>query len=151
MKPRLLAGFVQALLVLLFMYTGFNKLFGLKEFTLSLYNQPIPHGFAFFLSRSIPIIEIVTAICLLFPATTRIGLYASFGLMLIFTGYIAAILLHFFRKIPCSCAGIFKHMSWQTHLWVNLLILVLTGWTLYQTAPKSTALKRFHSPLNHSV
>jgi len=151
MKSRLLAGFVQALLVLLFMYTGFNKLFGLKEFTMSLYNQPIPHGFAFFLSRSIPITEIVTAICLLFPATTRIGLYASFALLLLFTGYIAAILLHFFRKIPCSCAGIFKHMSWQTHLWVNLLLLLLTGWTIWRTTRVFKAQKHFLSPLNHSV
>ena len=151
MTRRLLAGFVQALLVLLFMYTGFNKLFGLKEFTESLYSQPIPHGLAFFLSRFIPIIEIITAALLLFPATTRPGLFSSFGLLLIFTGYVAAILLHFFRKIPCSCAGIFKHMSWDLHLWVNVLLLALTGAALFLTSSKFKASKRFHSPLNHSV
>jgi putative oxidoreductase len=151
MTRRLLAGFVQALLVLLFMYTGFNKLFGLKEFTDSLYSQPIPHGLAFFLARLIPVIEIITAVFLLFSATTRTGLYSSFGLLLIFTGYIAAILLHFFRKIPCSCAGIFRHMSWETHLWVNMLFLVLTGTAILLTSPRFKVSKRFHSPLNHSV
>ena len=126
MKRKVLAGFVPALLVLLFMYTGFNKLFTLDDFTRSMYNQPIPHWLAYTLARCIPVIEILAAVCLLFNATQKLGLYTSFILLAIFTTYIGLILLHVFRKIPCSCAGIFRKISWQQHLWINLLLLALT-------------------------
>ncbi len=146
MKRTMLRGLIPALLVLLFTYTSADKLFGLETFTGSLYNQPIPHRLAFLLSRIIPIAEILTAGCLLFPRTQRIGLYASLFLLTIFTVYIAAILLHFFRKIPCSCAGIFRHITWQQHLWINLLLLVLTGLALLPALGR-----HLRSPLNHSI
>lgn len=146
MKKKFVAGFVPAVLILVFIYTGTNKLFGIDNFASSLYNQPIPHGLAFFLSRAIPIVEIATAASLFFPSTQKPGLYASFVLLTVFTGYIAAILLHFFRKMPCSCAGIFRHITWQQHLYINLALLLLTGLALVPAIKK-----RFHSPLNHSI
>lgn len=117
--------FVTALFVLLFIYTGFNKLFGLNNFTDTLMNQPIPHFFIPFLAWGFPSLEILAAACLLFPRTRRLGLLSALTLMVIFTGYIAAILLHFFRRVPCSCGGIFRTLSWQQHLWVNLGLIVL--------------------------
>ena len=146
MNRKRITGVIPGLLVLLFMYTGADKLFGLDSFTYSMYNQPIPHGLAFFLARLIPVVEILTALCLLFPATQRIGLYSSFILLFIFSIYIALILLHFFRKIPCSCAGIFRRITWQQHLWINLFLLALTGLAL------SPALQKpFRSPLKQSI
>ncbi|HWB93252.1 MAG TPA: MauE/DoxX family redox-associated membrane protein [Puia sp.] len=130
MKRKLVAGFVPALLVLLFMYTGFNKLFALADFTSSMLNQPIPHWLAYVLARCIPIAEIIAAGCLLFNATQKPGLYLSFLLLATFTVYISLILLHVFPKIPCSCAGIFRKIGWQEHLWINLALLTLTGLAL---------------------
>lgn len=146
MKKKLVAGFVPALLVLLFMYTGFNKLFTLAAFTSSMYNQPVPHPLAYILARGIPVAEILTAACLLFPRLQRLGLYASLTLLTVFTGYIGLILLHVFRKVPCSCAGIFRNISWQEHLWINLSLLALTGLALIPATYKP-----FHSPLNQST
>jgi putative oxidoreductase len=146
MFRKRLAGAIPALLVLLFVYTGADKLLHLDNFTLSMYNQPIPHSLAFFLARLIPVIEILTAGSLLFTTTQHFGLYSSFTLLSIFSVYIALILLHFFRKIPCSCAGIFRHITWQQHLWINLFLLALTGLAL------STAMQKpLRSPLNHSI
>jgi hypothetical protein len=146
MNRKRMAGAILALLVLLFFYTGADKLFGLDEFTRSMYNQPIPHWLAFFLARLIPVIEILTAVCLLFTTTQRFGLYSSFILLSIFSVYIALILLHFFRKIPCSCAGIFRHITWQQHLWINLFLLALTGLAL-----STVTQKPLRSPFNHSI
>ena len=142
MKRILVTGIIPAFLVLLFVYTGTNKLFGLHDFTSSMYNQPIPHSLAYVLARAIPIAELLAAACLLFTRTLKIGLILSFGLLAIFTGYIGLILLHVFHRIPCSCAGIFRHISWQQHLWINVGLLALTALALVPTLKKP-----FHSPL----
>lgn len=146
MHRKLVAAVVPALLVLVFMYTGINKLVGLTDFTASMYNQPIPHGLAYVLARVIPVTELLTAICLVFNKTQKLGLYLSFILLTIFTTYIGLILLHVFKRIPCNCAGIFRHLTWQQHLWINILLLALTGLALFPIIKK-----RFQSPLNHSI
>jgi len=129
MRTTLVAGFVPALLVLLFMYTGFTKLFAPIAFLDTLYKQPFPHFLSDRLVYLIPSLEIAIAICLFFEKTRTAGLYGACTLLTLFTLYIAAILLHFFYKTPCSCGGIFRHLSWQQHLWVNILLtgLVITS------------------------
>jgi len=114
------------LLVLLFSYAGFNKLFALKDFSGTLSNQPIPHALAPLLAAGLPCLEILTAGFLLFPRTRTAGLYLSLGLLTLFTGYVAAILLHFFPRTPCNCGGLFRTLSWQEHFWVNVAFLALT-------------------------
>jgi putative oxidoreductase len=146
MHRKLVAGIVPAVLVLVFMYTGINKLAGLTDFTASMYNQPIPHKLAYLLARVIPIAELLAATCLLFSKTQKPGLYLSFILLTIFSAYIGLILLHVFNHIPCNCAGIFRHISWQQHLWINLFLLALTGLALFPYLKK-----HLQSPLNHSI
>jgi uncharacterized membrane protein YphA (DoxX/SURF4 family) len=46
------------------------------------------------------------------------ALYASFGLMVIFSAYIITI-LNFSEYVPCSCGGILENMSWRQHFWFN--------------------------------
>jgi len=132
-----------ALLVLLFAYTGFSKFFALQAFTGTMYNQPIPHWMAAPLVGLIPVAEVTAAGCLLFKKTQRTGLYLSLLLLILFTLYIAAILLHFFRRTPCSCGGIFRNLSWQQHLWVNLLLLAFTAIAITRRPISS-----YLSPLN---
>jgi len=146
MNRKRITAISLCLLVLLFSYTSADKLLNLDRFTTSMYNQPIPHWLAYALARLIPVAEILTAVSLLFPATQRLGLLSSFILLSTFTLYITFILLHFFRKIPCSCAGIFRHITWQQHLWINLLMLALTVLAL-----STASQKPLRSPLNHSI
>jgi putative oxidoreductase len=123
MSFRSLVRWIPALLILLFAYTGCSKLFDLSGFTHTLYNQPIPRFAVPTLAILLPGMEIATAACLLFDRTRMTGLIASLILLIIFTLYIGAILLGLFHRVPCSCGGIFRGLSWQQHLWVNLGLL----------------------------
>ncbi|HET6253260.1 MAG TPA: MauE/DoxX family redox-associated membrane protein [Puia sp.] len=130
MQIHRLAGWIPALLVLLFVYTGCSKLFDLDGWTHTLYNQPFPRSLAPFFAIALPCIELATAATLLADRTRLIGLYSALTLLTIFSLYIAAILLNVFRKVPCSCGGIFRHLTWGQHLWLNLALLILAATAL---------------------
>jgi len=78
----------------------------------------------------IPAVEIVIAGMLLYHRTRRLGLYASFMLMLLFTAYII-IILNYASYVPCSCGGIINKLGWEGHLWFNSLFTVLAGVSYY--------------------
>jgi putative oxidoreductase len=137
MLPKITTG----LLVLLFTYTGFTKLFAPGAFKSTLLNQPIPHILVPSLTFLVPAAEILVAAGLLFERTSKPALRIALALLISFTAYIAAILLHLFHKIPCPCGGIFRGLSWQQHLYVNLLLTALTAVALYSK-------RSIPSPLN---
>jgi hypothetical protein len=58
-----------------------------------------------------------------------LGLLASFGLMTVFTIYIAYMLLTS-SHLPCSCGGVISKLSWKEHLWLNVLLSVLAAFSL---------------------
>ena len=126
MKKGKFVEFISALLIFLFLYAAFSKLFNREELHSDMYNQPIPRWLSFLLVWTLPPSEIAIACCLLFERTRRLGLFAAAGLLSVFTLYIAAILLHFFSWTPCSCGGVFKKLGWQEQLLVNLGFIVLT-------------------------
>ncbi|HEY4287941.1 MAG TPA: MauE/DoxX family redox-associated membrane protein [Puia sp.] len=119
----MLRKLIPGLLVLLFTYSGFTKVFALETFKGTLYNQPFPHWLATPLIVLIPVAELLTAAGLLFDRTRRPALYSALILLTIFTVYIGAILLHLFHKTPCSCGGIFRHLNWSQHFWIDLLLM----------------------------
>ncbi|WP_354357539.1 MauE/DoxX family redox-associated membrane protein [Pedobacter sp. UYP30] len=44
----------------------------------------------------------------------------------IFTLYIAIVMTGIFGRIPCSCGGILKNMSYATHLLFNVFFIALS-------------------------
>jgi putative oxidoreductase len=118
-----------ALLVLLFTYAALSKLADFPAFRGQLYNQAFPHGVADVLAYLLPATELSAVGLLLFPRTFFAGLQLSLSLMLLFTGYIALVLLHFWNRIPCSCGGVLSHMGWETHLVFNIIFtgIAFTG------------------------
>jgi hypothetical protein len=70
--------------------------------------------------------EIITSIFLIFKRTRLAGLYLSFFLMLLFTGYVF-IMLRYSSYLPCSCGGVLSMMTWKQHFIFNL---VFTGLSL---------------------
>jgi len=142
--------FISGSLILLFTYAAFSKLFDLEAFSGDLHNQPIPRWLASFLIRVLLPLEILIACCLLFQRTKKIGLYASLGLLSVFSVYIVAVLLHFFPRTPCSCGGLFKHLSWQEQLWVNLgfMALSLTG-ILVEARKQEKSINKRNSIIHH--
>lgn len=127
MRKELILEIVTALLVLLFLYTSFSKLFEFAAFERAMYNQPFPHWFSALLIWTLPAVEIIVAIALFFPKTRLYGLYAFFLLMVLFTAYITAILLHFFPRVPCTCGGVIRALGWVNHLFFNLVFIALAG------------------------
>jgi putative oxidoreductase len=123
-KPRSLTlELICSLLILLFLYTGLAKALNFEGFKLDMYNQVFPRSMASFLIYTLPYFEIVIAASLLFEKTRNFGLYSSVILMILFTAYTSVVLLHFFKRIPCSCGGVIRALSWPQHLIFNLFFM----------------------------
>jgi hypothetical protein len=113
------------LLVLLFVYTGTSKLLGLTLFREQLSQVNFLKPIAPLLSLALPIIEIGTGITIAYKPTMLLGLWSSAILMTLFTLYVAIMLAGDTTKLPCSCGGVIKLMSWKQHLYFNILFMLL--------------------------
>lgn len=112
------------LFVLLWLYAATNKLMDFQKFEVQIGQSPILTDYAIIIAWIIPTVEIVISIMLVFRRTLLAGLYASFGLMLMFTIYII-IILNFAERVPCSCGGILEKMGWTEHLIFNISFVIL--------------------------
>ena len=121
---------VPPLLVLLFAYAAFSKLFTFSAFDQQLHNQSFPSWLADFLLYFLIPAEIITALLLCFKRTVIVGLLFSTVLLLAFTAYIALVLADYFDKAPCSCGGVLKWLGWKSHFIFNLVFTTLTITTL---------------------
>lgn len=119
-------GCIAATFILLFTYTAFIKLLDLGTFRWVLSKSPLLKPIAAFIAISIPVIELLIVLLLFVPSARIAGLYGAFLLMLLFTVYIAYMLL-FTPHLPCSCGGVLKHMGWKQHLLFNFLFTVLAA------------------------
>lgn len=126
----ILKSTVPPLLVLLFVYAAFSKLFSFSDFDQQLHNQSFPSWLADFLLYFLIPAEIITALLLCFKRTVLVGLLFSTILLLAFTAYIALVLADYFTKAPCSCGGVLKWLGWKSHLIFNLVFTTLTITTL---------------------
>jgi uncharacterized membrane protein YphA (DoxX/SURF4 family) len=132
---------ISALLILLFVYAATSKLLDYQKFQVQLSQSPMLTAFSRWIALIIPAVEILIAAMLAIPRFRLIGLYASFSLLVMFTGYIIAI-TKFSDYVPCSCGGILENMGWNAHLIFNIFfaILDLAGIIIYS---KSIEPKKF--------
>ena len=121
---RLIVELISFLLVLLFTYASVSKLMEYGKFRWQLTESPWLHSIAGTIAWFIPTIEILLACMLAFERTRLLALQGSFVLMVVFTGYIAA-LLNFSEQIPCDCGGIIQQLGWTGHLILNISFTVL--------------------------
>jgi putative oxidoreductase len=140
------------LLVVLFLYASMSKYLNYQEFTGDMLNQPFPHWLAGFFILTVPATEILIILLLAigsFGGRLRLrmfGLYASLVLMSLFTIYTVIILLHFFPRVPCSCGGVIKRLSWTQHMMLNLFFVIITIAGIRLSKGKN----RNHALVNHS-
>jgi hypothetical protein len=123
MKRKIIIEIISSLLILLFLYASVSKWLAFKLFIGEMNNQPFPNWMTPFLVWSIPFIEVLIAVGLIFEKTRVQSFYASLTLMLAFTIYTVAILLHAFKYIPCSCGGVIRKLTWPQHLFFNLFFV----------------------------
>lgn len=123
MKRKIIIEIISSLLILLFLYASVSKWLAFKLFIGEMNNQPFPNWMTPFLVWSIPFIEVLIAVGLIFEKTRVQSFYASLTLMLAFTIYTVDILLHAFKYIPCSCGGVIRKLTWPQHLFFNLFFV----------------------------
>ena len=123
---KLLIEIAASLLVILFVYAGVNKLLNYSEFRFQLGRSPYIAFMAGFVAWFMPVSEIIVALLLTVKKTRLVGFYASFLIMVLFTGYIYA-MLNYSPYLPCSCGGVLSMMSWDQHLYFNLFFVLLSA------------------------
>ena len=121
---NILLEIISLLFILLFVYAAVSKLLEYEQFKMQISQSPILGAYAGLLAWGVPGVEILVSFLLVFPRTRLWGLYASTGLMSLFTLYIGAI-LYFSENIPCSCGGVLDPLGWEEHLLFNIIFLLL--------------------------
>jgi putative oxidoreductase len=112
-------------LALLFFYAATSKLMNYERSKVEMFKQIFPRNIAEVLVWAVPVTELLIMLGLLFNVSRLKALYASALLLTAFTLYIAITMSGVFGRIPCSCGGILKHMSYWVHLGFNLIFIVL--------------------------
>jgi uncharacterized membrane protein YphA (DoxX/SURF4 family) len=125
MKKGVIVEIVCFLFILLFVYAGLTKLFDYEKFRVQIGQSPLLTSFSGFIAWFIPSIEIVVSVMLALPRFRATGLYIAFTLMVLFTGYIIAI-LNFNGHVPCSCGGVLEKMGWTEHLVFNIVFMLFS-------------------------
>jgi putative oxidoreductase len=137
---------ISALLILLFLYTSTSKFTDFKNFYGEINGQPLPNWMTPYLVWAIPIIEILISMALFFSNTRKVGLWGSLILMSLFTIYTSTVLLNVYDKIPCSCGGVIRQLSWGQHLVFNLFFVAISLWAVLLSSRNSVQKENEETP-----
>jgi uncharacterized membrane protein YphA (DoxX/SURF4 family) len=129
--------------MILFLYTGVSKLLEYDVFKEQIAESAILRPMAPLIAWLLPLTEFSLSILLFLPRLRLRLFYASFVLMLLFTGYIIYI-LNFNKELPCSCGGVLAELSWKQHLVFNgiFIALAITAILLEKGMRKSSINKK---------
>jgi hypothetical protein len=100
------------LLVLLWLYTGLDKLVDYKSYWHSMCLQIFPRSVLKIIVPVVPIVELGIGLLFFRPKWRGYAYVSSLLLLVSFTIYVALIYFGYFPKRPCACAGLFEKMSW---------------------------------------
>lgn len=109
----------------LFCYAALSKLLHYQQSENEMLNQIFPRPWALVFTWLIPSLELLLVIGLLWKTTQRVAMWAATLLLLLFSLYIALVMSGVFGRVPCSCGGILKNMSYGMHLVFNLLFMIV--------------------------
>ena len=123
--------------ILLWTYTGLDKLIRLEESRKAFLNQPMPNELEEILAFAVPGIELLLALLLLFSITRWWGYLGSILLLTVFTTYVGLIWVGAFPRVPCNCAGILESLGWAEHFVLNMICIGLGVWGLYNLKCKN--------------
>jgi putative oxidoreductase len=129
-KKQWLLEIISGLLALLFIYTATSKLMDFRQFQKEINNQAFPKVLDPLLIYGLPTLELLSAGLLLIARLRIPGFWIYIVLMILFTGYVSLVTFHFYDRVPCSCAGVFRLMGWPAHLVFNFAITILAAWGL---------------------
>lgn len=123
-KRTTIVEVISALLIILFIYTGLNKIMDYNTFLLQVGRSPFLEKYNKLIAITLPPSELFIALSLVFKRSRLLGLHLSFFLMTLFTGYVW-VMLNYAYDLPCSCGGIISSMDWHDHLIFNFCFTIL--------------------------
>ncbi|WPR77690.1 MauE/DoxX family redox-associated membrane protein [Algoriphagus sp. NG3] len=118
------------ILILLWTYTGLDKLIRWDASRKAFHNQTFPSELAEVLAYAVPMVELLIAGLLLFSVTRWWGYLGSVLLLTVFITYVGLIWSGAFPRVPCNCAGILESVGWAAHFWLNLGFIGVAVWGL---------------------
>lgn len=121
---------LSSLLILLWIYTGLDKLIRWEDSRKAFHNQTFPAELAEVLAYAVPMVELLIALLLLFSVTRWWGYLSSILLLSVFTTYVGLIWVGAFPRVPCNCAGLLESLGWAEHFWMNLGFIGMAVWGL---------------------
>lgn len=130
---KIAADLISYLFVALFVYTAASKVLTFSTFEKVIGKSVVFGDYKTIVAWSVIVIEIVISVLLIAPKTRKIGLFASLGLMTLFTIYLIY-MISSGNKLGCSCGGFISELSWKGHVWFNIafIILAVTGLKFYK-------------------
>lgn len=126
---------VSILCSILFIYAATSKLWDFQQFKVQLGQSPILTAYADWVAWMVPVGEYIIAFLLLLDRFRLNALYATLGLMTMFTTYIILV-LHFSDYIPCSCGGVLENLGWTEHILFNSFFILLSILAIVQLETK---------------
>ena len=123
MKKKI-ADIICGLLILLFVYAAFSKLLAFGQFRFVLNRAPLTGNYSTLFAVLIPTIELIIAALLITPGSSNAGLISAISLLMVFTTYLAFMVLTD-PNLPCSCGGVIQQLSWKQHIAFNIFFIVL--------------------------
>lgn len=120
-----IASYFKSILFFMWVYTLLSKLFDWNKWNSEIKNQVFNEPVADILLYALPITYSLIAFSFIYQPLKKFWMYSSITLLSLFTLYIFLVLIHFFDRTPCSCAAIFKGMSWQQQFLFNIIFLTM--------------------------
>lgn len=124
MKKSTIIEIIAFLYMILFLYTGLSKLMEFDVFKQQIAESPILTPVAPIVAALLPATEIILVVLFFIPRWRLLTFYVSLTLMILFTLYVAGILV-FDKTLPCSCGGIMEELSWPQHIVLNLVFIAM--------------------------
>jgi hypothetical protein len=126
MKKTVLADIIAFFFMVLFVYTGVAKLTEIHLFKDQLSSSPFLGPLAGIVTWALPVGEIFLALGLTITKLRLKALYATLGLMSLFTVYVV-VLLVIDDHLSCSCGGIIEELSPKQHVLFNSTCVILSA------------------------
>lgn len=113
------------ILIVLWSFTGLEKLIRFEDSRNAFRNQTFPPDMADALAIWVPVAELALALILVIPFLRWWGYLGSTLLLTVFNTYIGLIWVGAFPRVPCNCAGLLESLNWASHFWLNWVFIGL--------------------------
>jgi len=141
MKRTIIIAAITMLNVVLFLYTGIEKMTDYELIKEQLSIIPLFARVANPVAWLLPLIELAVVVLLITPRWRLKGFYSSMILMAVFTFYLIAT-ASLNKDLPCSCGGVIELLSWKQHLFFNGGIMLLIAWAIALMKKKKNELRK---------